>query len=257
MNARLGAEDLRVGLEAHRGAAPVRRAAELLQLALRHAALERHARRACCPRATSTSSRSDSAFDDRDADAVQAARGLVDLGVEFAARVQRAHDDFERGLLRELRMRIDRDAAAVVGHGHEAVGVELRPRSSRRGRRAPRPSRCRSPRRTGDAAPSRRCRRYTCRGGGAPARALPAPRCRARCSRRLAGAGAALRGVLRRQAARRGGGAANRSRSAVFLAVFAIARFVMLGTNQLLSTMPRLAARIVTSGRWRAACARR
>ena len=34
--------------------------------------------------------------DDRDADAVQAARGLVGLAVELAARVQRGHDDLER-----------------------------------------------------------------------------------------------------------------------------------------------------------------
>ena len=56
---------------------------------------------------------------------MQAAGGLVGLAVELAARVQRAHDDFERGLLLELRMRIDRDAAAVVGDRQEAVGVEL------------------------------------------------------------------------------------------------------------------------------------
>ncbi len=36
----LGAENLRVGLEAHAGAAPVRRAAELFQLRFRLAALE-------------------------------------------------------------------------------------------------------------------------------------------------------------------------------------------------------------------------
>ena len=61
----------------------------------------------------------------RDADAVQAAGGLVDLGVEFAAGVQRAHDHFERGLVLEFRMRIDRNAAAIVGDGDEAVGLHL------------------------------------------------------------------------------------------------------------------------------------
>ena len=61
----------------------------------------------------------------RHADAVQAARGLVNLGIEFAARMQRAHDHFERGFFREFRMRIDRDAAAVVGHGDVAVVAEL------------------------------------------------------------------------------------------------------------------------------------
>jgi hypothetical protein len=55
--------------------------------------------------------------DDGDADAMQAAGGLVGLGVELSAGVQRRHDDFERRLVLELRMRIDRDAAAVVGDG--------------------------------------------------------------------------------------------------------------------------------------------
>ena len=61
----------------------------------------------------------------RHADAVQAAGGLVDLGIEFSAGVQRRHDDFERRLVLELRVRVDRDAAAVVGDGEEAVLVEL------------------------------------------------------------------------------------------------------------------------------------
>ncbi len=61
----------------------------------------------------------------RDADAVQTARGLVDLGVELAAGMQRAHDDFERGFFREFRMRIDRNAAAIVGDGQKSVGAEF------------------------------------------------------------------------------------------------------------------------------------
>ena len=110
----LGAEDLRVGLEAHLGAAPVRRAAELLRACpsacrARTPCVELLAARDLDLQALGER------VGDRDADAVQAARGLVDLGVELAAGVQRAHDHFERGLLRELRMRIDRDAAAVVG----------------------------------------------------------------------------------------------------------------------------------------------
>ena len=63
--------------------------------------------------------------DHGDADAVQAARGLIDLGVEFAAGMQRAHDDFERGFFRKFRMRVDRNAAAIVRHGQEAVGAEF------------------------------------------------------------------------------------------------------------------------------------
>ena len=63
--------------------------------------------------------------DHRHADAVQAAGGLVDLGIEFAAGMQRRHDDFERRLVLELGVRVDRDAAAVVGDGQEALGVEF------------------------------------------------------------------------------------------------------------------------------------
>ena len=63
--------------------------------------------------------------DDRHADAVQAARRVVDLAVELAARVQRGHDHFEGGLRFELGVRIDRNAAAVVGHAEEAVLLDL------------------------------------------------------------------------------------------------------------------------------------
>ena len=171
----LGAENFRVRLEAHLGAAAVVDLAELLQAGLRLSAhvgltVELAATRDLDLHALRQRVRN------RYADAMQAAGGAVDLRVEFAARVQRGHDHFERGLVLELRMRVDRDAAAVVGHGDEAVGFELDLDEMRRGRRAPRPWRCRSPRRTGDAAPSRRCRRYTCRAAGAPARAPPAPR---------------------------------------------------------------------------------
>ena len=119
-----GAENLRVGMEAHLGAAPVRRLAGVLQLALRLAALEHHLVELLAARDLDLHAVGQR-VGDRDADAVQAARGLVDLGVEFAAGVQRAHDHFERRLVLELRMRIDRDAAAVVGDADEAVGVEL------------------------------------------------------------------------------------------------------------------------------------
>ena len=48
---------------------------------------------------------------------MQAARGLVHIGVELAAGVERAHDDFEGGLLGKFRVRVDRNAAAIVGDG--------------------------------------------------------------------------------------------------------------------------------------------
>ncbi len=121
---RLGAENLRVGPEAHFGAAPVRRLAGVLQFGLRLAALERHPIELLAARDLDLHPLGQRVRH-RDADAVQAARGLVDLGIEFAARVQRAHDHFERGLVLEFRVRIDRDAAAVVGDGDEAVGLHL------------------------------------------------------------------------------------------------------------------------------------
>ena len=123
-NARLRPENLRVGMEAHAGAALVRRAAELLQLALRLAALERHVVMLLLAPDLDLHAVGQR-VGDRDADAVQAARGLVDLGVELAAGVQRAHDHFERRLVLELRMRIDRNAAAIVGDGDEAVDLHL------------------------------------------------------------------------------------------------------------------------------------
>ena len=111
-------------MEADARAAAVVNLAERLQLALRLAALERHLVELLLAR--------DLDFEQvrqrvhhRHADAVQPARGLIDLGVEFAARMERAHDHFERRLLREFRMRIDRDAAAVVDDGEEAVGGEF------------------------------------------------------------------------------------------------------------------------------------
>ena len=55
---------------------------------------------------------------------MQAAGGLVGAAVELAARVQHRHDDFERGLFRKFRVRIDRHAAAVVGDAQIAAVLE-------------------------------------------------------------------------------------------------------------------------------------
>ena len=121
---RLGAENFRIGPEAHLGAAAVRRLAGVLQFALRFAALERHAIELLAARDLDLHALGES-VGDRDADAMQTARSLVDLGVEFAAGVQRAHDHFERRFFREFRVRIDRNAAAVVVDGDKAVGRHL------------------------------------------------------------------------------------------------------------------------------------
>ena len=61
--------------------------------------------------------------DDRDADAVQAARDLVGLVVELAAGVEHGHDDFGRRLLL-LLVHLDRDAAAVVDDRDRIVDVD-------------------------------------------------------------------------------------------------------------------------------------
>ena len=118
------AEDLLVGLEAHLGAAPVLDGAQLLQLALRLAAAEGHGVELLAAGDLHLELLGQR-VDDGDADAVQAAGGVVDLAVELAARVQRGHDHFEGGLRLELGMRIDGDAAAVVGDGEEPVGLHL------------------------------------------------------------------------------------------------------------------------------------
>ena len=121
--------------------------------------------------------------DDRDADAVQAAGRLVGLVREFAARVQHRHDDFEGGLVLELRVDADRNAAAIVAHGQIAVLVERRRRSWRRGRRRLRRWRCRALRRRGGDRRARPCRRYTCPGACGRAPGPRGPRCPSRSSR--------------------------------------------------------------------------
>ena len=61
--------------------------------------------------------------DHRDADAVQTAGDRVRLAVELAAGVQHGQRDLDAGLL-QLRVQVDRDAAAVVDDPHPAVGQQ-------------------------------------------------------------------------------------------------------------------------------------
>src|SRR3954452_3026700 len=116
----LRAKDFRIRLEADAGAAAVVDLAEILELALGLAALKGHPVKFLAARDLDLEPRGQR-VDDGDADTVQAARSLVDLGIEFAAGVQRAHDDFERGFFRKLWMRIDRNATAVVGNRQESI----------------------------------------------------------------------------------------------------------------------------------------
>ena len=56
---------------------------------------------------------------------MQPARGLIGLARKLAAGVQGAQDDLERGFVGEFRVRIYRDAAAVVADGDRMIGVEF------------------------------------------------------------------------------------------------------------------------------------
>ena len=119
----VGAEDLRVGVEGDGGAATVRGGADLGDRAEGQAAREPLLPELAVARDLDDH-RVRQRVDDGGADAVQTARGLVGLARELAAGVQRAEDDLERGLVGELGVRIDGDAAAVVGHGDGIVGVQ-------------------------------------------------------------------------------------------------------------------------------------
>jgi hypothetical protein len=120
---RLLAEDLRVGVEFHRGAAAVD-GAGILQLPLRRAALVVLHEELLVARDLDDEIVGERVHH-READAVQPARGLVDLAAELAARMQRGEDDFQRRLVLVLGMRVDRDAAAVVADRHVHIGAEL------------------------------------------------------------------------------------------------------------------------------------
>ena len=111
------------GQEAHLGAPPVVDFAEFLQRAHGMAALVDLAIELAVARHLDFEPRRQR-IDDRYADAMQAARGLVDLGVELSAGMQRGHDDLERRAVGVFRMRVDRNAAAIVGDGEIAAGFQ-------------------------------------------------------------------------------------------------------------------------------------
>ena len=122
-----GAENLVVWLEAHARPATVQNLAKALQRALRDAA------GIALPIELLAASdfhlkEFGQCVDNRDADAVQPARRFIDLRVKFAASVQRAENDLQGGLTRKLRVRIDRDAATIVGHGQKTRHRCTRPR---------------------------------------------------------------------------------------------------------------------------------
>ncbi len=120
----LGAENLGVRPEADFGAAAVVDLAEVFELAFWVAALEGHAIEFLSARDFDLEPGREGVYD-RHADTVKTAGGLIDLGIKFAAGMQRAHDDFERGFFRKFRMRIDRNAAAIVVDRQKSVGAQF------------------------------------------------------------------------------------------------------------------------------------
>ena len=120
IEARLSAENLRIGQKTHLGAAPVQRLADDRKPARRLAALERLPIKRL-PAGDLDLELLGQRIHHRDADAVEPAGGLVGAAVEFAARVQHRHDHFEGRFFWKFRVRIDRHAAAVVDHGQIAA----------------------------------------------------------------------------------------------------------------------------------------
>ncbi len=55
---------------------------------------------------------------------MQAARGRVSLAAELAARVEGSEDHLERRAVRVFGVRVDRDAAAIVGDRQPVAGLE-------------------------------------------------------------------------------------------------------------------------------------
>ena len=60
---------------------------------------------------------------DRNAHAVQTARHLVGILVEFSTRMELGHDDLRRRHALFF-MDLDRDAAAIVNHRHRTIGIQ-------------------------------------------------------------------------------------------------------------------------------------
>ncbi len=116
------AENLRVGLEAHGGAAAAVDFAEGLDFSGGKAP-----RIFLFVKLLAAGHFHDAMFRQRvhhgHAHAMEAAGGFIDLRVEFAAGVQRGHDHFKGGLVLELGVRIDGNAAAIVGDGEIALGI--------------------------------------------------------------------------------------------------------------------------------------
>ncbi len=118
------AEDLRIGAEGHGGAAPVLHRARIHQRPERQPARKRLGVEPAVARHLDDERRRQCVHH-RNPDAMQAARNLVGVATELAARVQRGENHFERRLVRILRMRVHRNATPVVAHRHRAIGQQF------------------------------------------------------------------------------------------------------------------------------------
>jgi len=117
-------EDLCIRVERHAGAALVFHSAFFLELAIWLAARE-----FLFVSLLVTSNFHEQSVgervDHRDANPVQTAGGLIGITTEFPARMECGHDDLERGLVFELRMRVNGNAAAIVRDLERSVRHQL------------------------------------------------------------------------------------------------------------------------------------
>ena len=120
----MAAENLRVGVEGHRCAAPVRGRADLFNRAERFAA-----RKALLEQLFVLGNLNHHQIrqrvDDRRPHAMQPARGFIRLAVELAPGMERAQNHLQRRFVGKFRVGIHRDPATIVADGQAAICVQL------------------------------------------------------------------------------------------------------------------------------------
>ena len=117
------AENLRVGMKLNRRSAPVPDASLAFQRSVGLAAAEGLDPKRLVARNLDRHPIAER-IDDRNADAVQTARGLIDLVPEFAAGMECGQHDLQGGFVGKLGVRLDRDPTSVVADGDGTVGFE-------------------------------------------------------------------------------------------------------------------------------------
>lgn len=113
-------EDLLIGFEDH-GCSAVGNGSELFQRLHGHAPFESDLIRHSAPVDLDLHPLGEGVHAG-DADSVQTAGYLVGIMIEFSARMQDGHHDFDGGF--SLFVHIDRDSASVVGHADAVVGLD-------------------------------------------------------------------------------------------------------------------------------------